>query len=517
MAGQMIDYDALAKQHGAIAPAPGGPLAGGAIDYDALARQHGATSSAPPEPPSLSGFAGNVLGSGARMVENTVDALIHPIDTITSLASIPVGVYQKAGGPVPAGFDDHHLKMVDAMIDHLKQRYGSLDAAKKTLYEDPVGVMADLSTALGGGGGVLSKAGKLSEVGALGRAGEVVSTLSRVTNPVSIVTRPAAAAGRWGASKAGLNAEDLYRTALRPRIDTPVEDVRQMVQTGLTNTLPVSESGAEALQGLLTDLQSKIEAKTKAAGAAGITIDPKKVAQRVDEIEARMGGTYSQVNPVKDRQTIQRSREEFLAENTLPGQTAVPPQPTGMLDPYGRPIMTPGQPATLSQSIPIPADDAQRMKVGTYQKIRQDYGAMSTAQVESQKALARGLKEELSAALPELTGLNESQGKLLDLQPVLESAVNKAANRSGWFKHMVTAGAATAIGGKPLGAVYSIMSAVLDDPAVRSRLAIAINKAQQNNPAKWGAPNVATSLSRVNEYAASIKRALDAQQQPVNP
>src|SRR4051794_28893145 len=39
MAGQTIDYDALAKQHGAISSG---------LDYDALAKQHGAVSSTPP-------------------------------------------------------------------------------------------------------------------------------------------------------------------------------------------------------------------------------------------------------------------------------------------------------------------------------------------------------------------------------------------------------------------------------------------------------------------------------------
>jgi hypothetical protein len=40
---------------------------------------------------------------------------------------------------------------------------------------------------------------------------------------------------------------------------------------------------------------------------------------------------------------------------------------------------------------------------------------------------------------------------------------------------------------------------------VKSRLAIAINKAQQINPGKYGAPRMATALYRVEEYLKSLE------------
>src|SRR5438477_7745128 len=47
MSTQPINYDALAKQAGAIDSAPAQPPAPGAVDYDALAHQAGAISSTP--------------------------------------------------------------------------------------------------------------------------------------------------------------------------------------------------------------------------------------------------------------------------------------------------------------------------------------------------------------------------------------------------------------------------------------------------------------------------------------
>lgn len=51
MSSSTIDYDALAKQFGAVSSTPPASpgKAAGAIDYDALARQHGAVASTPPE------------------------------------------------------------------------------------------------------------------------------------------------------------------------------------------------------------------------------------------------------------------------------------------------------------------------------------------------------------------------------------------------------------------------------------------------------------------------------------
>src|SRR5438309_229915 len=45
MSTQTIDYDALARQHGAISSQPAVSSGPGQIDYDALAKQHGAISS----------------------------------------------------------------------------------------------------------------------------------------------------------------------------------------------------------------------------------------------------------------------------------------------------------------------------------------------------------------------------------------------------------------------------------------------------------------------------------------
>lgn len=460
-----------------------------------------ADSFQPDESKSIGGFFSNLASSTGNLIGDTAHAVAHPIDTLNALGAIPVGLAEKAGVPVPAAKPGEmdSAKMLDAMIDHFKQRYGSLDSVKETLYKDPAGVLSDVSTALDG-------VGALGDAAKLGKVAKVAHAAADATNPISLMAKPVTAGVKAGADAAakgaglpGLEPNALYGSALKPRVTTPVEDVRDMAATGLKNSIPVSEAGARKLDALAQDLQQTIQAKTKAAAAAGVKIDPNAVAQRSNDVTRRFN---SQVNPASDLKAIDRSRQEFLDAHSTPGTPAVPSQPTGILGPNGQPLMSPGQPAIPAKVNPIPADQAQAIKTGTYQKIRQDYGAMSTAQIESQKALARGIKEELSAKIPELTGLNEKEGKLLDLQPVLESAVNRAANRSGGFKSLVSSAAAGALSGNNVvGAGFGVMQEILADPTVRSRLAIYIHKAQQSNPAKFGKASMANALSRVNAYA----------------
>jgi hypothetical protein len=124
------------------------------------------------------------------------------------------------------------------------------------------------------------------------------------------------------------------------------------------------------------------------------------------------------------------------------------------------------------------ASDAQTMKQGTYRVLAGKYGEQGSAAVEAQKALARGLKEEIANQFPEINGLNAAESKLLDLQPVLERAVNRIANHQtiGIGTPVAGAAAKAVTGSGGAGVVASVLKSVVDNPTVKSRLAIAVSK-----------------------------------------
>jgi hypothetical protein len=64
--------------------------------------------------------------------------------------------------------------------------------------------------------------------------------------------------------------------------------------------------------------------------------------------------------------------------------------------------------------------DAQAMKQGTYKVLAGKFGEQGSASTEAQKALARGLKEEIANAVPEVALTNAELSKLLKTLSVAE-------------------------------------------------------------------------------------------------
>jgi len=69
---------------------------------------------------------------------------------------------------------------VTAMAEAMKERYGSLDAIKRTLIKDPLGLAADMSIFVTGGGSALARA-----PGAIGKFGEGLATAGKLMDPLS--------------------------------------------------------------------------------------------------------------------------------------------------------------------------------------------------------------------------------------------------------------------------------------------------------------------------------------------
>ena len=87
----------------------------------------------------------------------------------------------------------------------------------------------------------------------------------------------------------------------------------------------------------------------------------------------------------------------------------------------------------------IPVEIAQRLKQGTYRSLgekayNKEVGAASVA---AQKDLARGLKEEIAAKVPQVRGLNKRESDLINARDIAEAALMRSGNRElvglGWL------------------------------------------------------------------------------------
>lgn len=277
------------------------------------------------------------------------------------------------------------------------------------------------------------------------------------------------AAGR--AALLGRSPEAAYESALKPSTTIPEGRRAALVQTGLQEGIPVSKAGIDLLNSKISDLSDSITNKINAGAGNGVTVNPYKVTSRLNQTASRFS---NQVNPEADLGAISDAGNEFLRNN---------PQP-------------------------IPADQAQAMKQGTYAQLGDKaYGEMSTATKEAQKALARAIKEELASQIPEISQLNADEGRLLNLEPVLEKAINRIGNHQliGIGTPITTAGVRAVTGSSKLAAAAGVMKAVLDDPVVKSRLAIMVSKGGNVPPA--------TAIERVAAYGAALAKANNQQNQ----
>lgn len=141
----------------------------------------------------------NAPHSAYEFGKNLLAPVLHPIDTAKSLASISGGVAEKLAPYAPAAgpfapaiqgaaaasrWSGGNEQSADALGGFLKDRYGSLDALKHTLAEDPVGAAGDLSTILTGGGSLAARA-----PGIAGRVGEAVRATGSVIDPLRPITK----------------------------------------------------------------------------------------------------------------------------------------------------------------------------------------------------------------------------------------------------------------------------------------------------------------------------------------
>lgn len=130
----------------------------------------------------------HALPSAVKTAQEIVHPFLHPVETYEGLKTIGSGLASKAG----IRPDPESEKALSAIKDYYGQRYGGIEAAKRSFAENPLGVASDWATVLTGGGGALKALGKVAEVGSLaktagglGKVGEVVGEAGRFVDPVT--------------------------------------------------------------------------------------------------------------------------------------------------------------------------------------------------------------------------------------------------------------------------------------------------------------------------------------------
>lgn len=141
----------------------------------------------------------NAPSSAVRFAGGLYDVITSPVQTAKGVLDIGAGAIQSVLPQTVVDFVNRFeanpeagrqvVEAARAAGGVLADRYGSYEGIKRTLAEDPVGALADLSTLLTGGAGVARGVSKFAPAAA--PAAAALERGAVVTNPLSAVTVPA--------------------------------------------------------------------------------------------------------------------------------------------------------------------------------------------------------------------------------------------------------------------------------------------------------------------------------------
>ena len=306
-----------------------------------------------------------------------------------------------------------------------------------------------------------------------------------------------------------LNPYRLYQSALKPQGNLHPNELKKLLETGLREKIPVSEAGfftaMERTDALNKQIADVIETRTKALGDV---MNPESMAKRVDQAMENFN-KWHQVNPEADLKTLQEVKAQFMRQHSVDAPY------TALVTNKGKPVYSPeggvipkGEIGGSKISIPqnmTPAQ-AQQIKQGTYTRLRNAYGELGSANVEGQKALARGIKEDLVEMFPELKKLNARDSALIDLEQQLAKFVKREGNKQMVGLGQMMAAGIVAASADPITALpLLLLKTGIDDPFVKSRLAIALRRAAvplkmlQKGAGKAAAGTIRLGLSQDEE------------------
>ena len=232
----------------------------------------------------------------------------------------------------------------------------------------------------------------------------------------------------------------LYASATKMSTTLSPKERAARVATGLKEGITPNDKGLTKLEGLKKEIFNQIDDAIKSGVEKGDTISTQTVLKRLKDVKTKFSESAT---PNQFRDAIDKISEDFKT--------------------YGD---------------KIPVDKAQRIKQNIYQILKDTaYGELKGPQKETQKAIARGIKEELEGLYPELKGLNKKASEYIKLQDSLERAIGRIQNRDViglGDEVMATAGAVL---GGPVGAGAVVTRKILGLPNVKARIAIALYKA----------------------------------------
>lgn len=311
---------------------------------------------------------------------NLAGAALEPMASLASgMVTQPVAGLAGIAGtmlPGPEGQGADWVHKISGLTYQPRTEGGRNAASAVGYLPEKLGELADVA-----GGGASDIAGPA--------VGAAVNTAINVVPAALGMKGPSTLSNAAGSASTGL-----MRSALKPPVSEVLNgNAGRAIETLLDQGINVTPGGTAKLADRVSSVNDRIVDALTNSTARVNKID---VANRTQDLTKRV---ERQVNPTADVKAVENAYNEFVDHPLVPGAD-------------------------------MPVQLAQELKQGTYRRLRDKYGEMGSADTEAQKALARGLKEEIAAAVPEVGPLNAKESELLNAKKLLDRRVAVAGNHN---------------------------------------------------------------------------------------
>ena len=395
----------------------------------------------------------NIPSSALQFGKDVVQPIIHPIDTAKSLQSLGQGLIEKAFVPsVIDGVDfgqTENEEVVDAVGGFINERYGSIDAFKNTVQQDPVGALADVAAIFSGGSTLLPKTGK---VGAIASAANRVGA---ILDPLNVSASAVKTLAKSGKVIPKALPEKLLESALKFKPSIDPKQRANMTKTALREGIMPTVAGLEKITKKLGSLNDRLDTIIDGATERGVEIPVGAVFSELKKLRKDIGGI--KVHAASDVRIVNKVAKSLGEQLKTLNKEKITPR------------------------------ELQDLKTDAYQKINFDLGQGKAgfAKNEARSSIARGAKLALEEIDPSINPINRQMGDLIELNKELKSVVSRLDNRNlisldTAAKIGAGAGAGTTMGDPIMGTAIGTATAAAGSPRVKARTALILENIRKN-------------------------------------
>jgi hypothetical protein len=413
----------------------------------------------------------NVPSSGIQYAKNIASAFFPPSRAIQGALDVGSGLMinnipgyesflKNYTGETPQELE--RVKQIGTgASQYYKERFAN---PLKTLQQDPVGMLGDVSAVLTGGGTVLPKIG-----GAVTRTGAAIDPLNLTANTLM-----------YGATKAIPKsvAPTLYESAVKWSTKLSPSERNVLTQTALDEQIMPTYSGLAKVALVKNQLKDNIDNIIDTATNSNVKIPSSTVFNYINEAKQNLGGfKIGAADDLAEINRIERNFKSYLSKNKMNE-------------------VTPRQ--------------LQEFKSDAYKRIDFDRAAgnPTVAKEEVFKGMSKAAREALEQQDPALKALNARFGSLINLEEPLQRAAGRIENRNMFGLDLGTKTTAGGVVAGGPGAAVGAGLSFLDLPIPKSKAALELYKKQKqginmfrdNSPTSALVRNLIEERGTYNQY-----------------